>query len=139
MSDSGSVGSAPDSGHLLRVLGVAFGLAVLVGNTIGMGILRTPGEVAARVPSVSLFLLVWVLGAGYALLGALSVAELGAMRPRSGGLYALVHDGLGPYAGFVAGWTDWLATCGGTAAVAIVLGEYIGPLVPALRGQEVLA
>jgi APA family basic amino acid/polyamine antiporter len=127
--------SGPVAGRLLRVLGVAFGLAVLVGNTIGMGILRTPGEVAARVPSVWLFLLVWILGAGYALLGALSLAELGAMKPRSGGLYPLVHDALGPFAGFISGWTDWIATCGSMAAVAIVLGEYAGPLIPALHGH----
>jgi APA family basic amino acid/polyamine antiporter len=102
-------------GSLLRVLGLAFGLAVLVGNTIGMGILRTPGEVAARVPSVPLFMAVWLAGALYALLGALSVAELAAMRPRSGGLYPLVHDALGSYPGFIVGWTDWLATCGSMA------------------------
>jgi basic amino acid/polyamine antiporter, APA family len=62
------------AGKLLRVLGLAFGLAVMVGTTIGMGILRTPGEVAASIPSVPLFLAVWVLGACYALLGALRVA-----------------------------------------------------------------
>ncbi|MFZ2236194.1 MAG: APC family permease, partial [Dokdonella sp.] len=126
------------SGHLLRVLGVAFGLAVLVGNTIGMGILRTPGEVAAHVPSVPLFMGVWVAGALYALLGALTVSELVAMRPRSGGLYPLVRHGLGPYPGFVVGWSDWLSGCGSTAAVAIVLGEYVGPLIPAFAGHEKL-
>ncbi|MCA1715143.1 MAG: hypothetical protein LC715_08575, partial [Gammaproteobacteria bacterium] len=70
-------------GSLLKVLGVAFGLAVMVGNTVGLGILRTPGEIAAQLPSVSLFMLVWVAGAAYALLGALTVAELGAIHPRS--------------------------------------------------------
>ncbi|MEO7324367.1 MAG: APC family permease [Dokdonella sp.] len=124
-------------GRLLRVLGLAFGLAVLIGNSIGMGILRTPGEVAARVPSVSLFLLVWIIGAGYALLGALCVSELAAMRPRSGGLYPLVHDALGPFAGFLSGWTDWIGTCCSMAAVAIVLGEYAGPLLPVLQGHSV--
>lgn len=126
------------SGHLLKVLGLAFGLAVLVGNTIGMGILRTPGEVAALLPSVPLFMAVWVAGAAYALLGALSVAELGAMHPRSGGLYPMVHDALGPYPGFVVGWTDWMATCGSMAAVAIVLGEYVGPLIPTMSGRIAL-
>ncbi len=120
------------------MLGVAFGLAVLVGNTIGMGILRTPGEVAARLPSVPLFMAAWVAGAVYALLGALTVAELAAMRPRSGGLYPLVHDALGEYPGFVVGWTDWLATCGSMAAVAMVLGEYAGPLIPGTAGRELV-
>ena len=120
------------------MLGVAFGLAVLVGNTIGMGILRTPGEVAARLPSVPLFMAVWVAGGVYALLGALTVAELAAMRPRSGGLYPLVHDALGDYPGFVVGWTDWLATCGSMAAVAMVLGEYAGPLMPGMTDHALV-
>src|SRR5688500_6485382 len=128
----------PPAGRLLKVLGVAFGLAVLVGNTIGMGILRTPGEVAARLPSVPLFMAVWVAGAIYALLGALTVAELAAMRPRSGGLYPVVHDALGEYPGFIVGWTDWLATCGSMAAVAMVLGEYAGPLIPGAAGRELI-
>ena len=133
-----SAGAGParaSRGHLLQVVGVAFGLAVLVGNTIGVGILRTPGEVAAAVPSATVFMALWVVGAAYALLGALSVAELGAMHPRSGGLFPLVHRGLGPFSGFVSGWTDWLGTCGSMAAVAVVLGEYMGPLIPALDGR----
>lgn len=124
------------SGNLLKVLGVAFGLAILVGNTIGMGILRTPGEVAANVPSTFIFMAVWLAGGLYALLGALTVSELAAMHPRSGGLYPLVKNGLGDYPGFVVGWTDWLSTCGSIAAVAIVLGEYVGPLIPVLAGHE---
>jgi APA family basic amino acid/polyamine antiporter len=127
----------PPGGSLLKVLGVAFGLAVLVGNTIGMGILRTPGEVAARLPSVPLFMAVWVAGAVYALLGALTVAELAAMRPRSGGLYPLVHDALGEYPGFIVGWSDWLTTCGSMAAVAMVLGEYAGRLIPGTSGRVI--
>lgn len=128
--------SVSTAGKLLRVLGLAFGLAVMVGTTIGMGILRTPGEIAASVPSIPLFLGVWVLGACYALLGALTVAELATLRPRSGGLYPMVHDALGPFAGFVSGWTDSLGYVGSIAAVAIVIGEYLGPLFPVLRGHE---
>src|SRR5688572_4147134 len=126
----------PPAGRLLKVLGVAFGLAIIVGNTIGMGILRTPGEVAARLPSVPLFMAVWLVGALYALLGALSTAELSAMHPRSGGLYPLVTRGLGKRAGFITGWSDWLATSGSVAAVAIVIGQYIGPLIAPRDGHE---
>jgi APA family basic amino acid/polyamine antiporter len=79
------------AGRLLRVLGVAFGVAVIVANTIGVGILRIPGEIAARLPVPALFLGVWILGGLYALLGALSLAELGAMLPQSGGQYVFVR------------------------------------------------
>ncbi|MEO8809312.1 MAG: APC family permease [Rhodanobacter sp.] len=135
MSIDVEAATIPKEGRLLRVLGLAFGLAALIGNSIGMGILRTPGEIASHVHSAPLFLLVWVLGACYALLGALSLAELGAMQPRSGGIYPLVHDALGAFPGFVAGWSDWISTAGSMAAVAIVLGEYVGPLIPVLNGH----
>ncbi|MFN2597631.1 MAG: APC family permease [Pyrinomonadaceae bacterium] len=124
-------------GKLLRVLGVGFGLAVIVGNTIGAGILRTPGDVAKQLPNVWLFLGVWVLGATYALLGANAVAELGTMLPRSGGQYVFARRALGDYAGFVVGWSDWLSTCGTTAAVSVVIGDYSGVLFPALAGRTV--
>jgi basic amino acid/polyamine antiporter, APA family len=122
-------------GHLLRVLGVVFGMAVTVGITIGMGILRTPGEVAGRLPNPWLFIGVWLLGGLYALFGAFSVAELGTMTPRSGGFYVFARRALGEYPGFVVGWSDWLSTCGTVAAVALVVGEYAGLLFPALAGR----
>ena len=61
-------------GHLLRVLGVAFGLAVIIGNTIGAGIFKVPGSIAALLPSTVPFLLGWVAGGVYAFLGAISLA-----------------------------------------------------------------
>jgi len=126
-----------DRGHLLRVLGTGFGLAVIVGNTIGAGILRTPGEIATQLPSVSLFLAIWVVGGLYILVNAISIAELGTMIPRSGGQYVFAHRALGNYAGFIVGWSDWVSTCGTTAAVSIVVGEYAGGLFPALAGRTV--
>lgn len=125
----------PPSGRLLRVLGVGFGLAVIIGNTIGAGILRAPGDVAAHLQLPWLFIGVWIVGGIYALLGAFSLAELGAMLPRAGGQYAFAHHALGPYAGFIVGWSDWLSTCGTTAAVSIVIAEYLGRLIPQLASH----
>lgn len=122
-------------GRLLQVLGVVFGIAVTVGITIGMGILRTPGVVALQLPSAWLFMGVWLLGGLYALFGAISVAELGTMLPRSGGFYIFARHALGEYAGFIVGWSDWVSTCGTLAAVSIVIGEYTGALVPRLEGR----
>lgn len=126
-------------GRLLTVLGLTFGLAVTIGNTIGAGILRTPGEIAARLPTVWPFLAVWVIGGIYALLGANALAELGTLVPRSGGQYVFVRKALGDYAGFIVGWSDWISTCGTTAAVSIVIGEYALHLVPHFRAVEVVA
>ena len=123
------------TGRLLRVLGVGFGLAVTIGNTIGAGILRAPGEVAANVGSEAVFLIIWIAGGMYALLGAFSLAELGAMMPRSGGQYIFARTGIGEYAGFVVGWNDWISTCGSVAAVSIVLAESLGAVVPAVAGR----
>src|SRR5919206_3049051 len=122
-------------GHLLRVLGVGFGLAVIIGNTIGAGIFRAPGSIAEQLPSVGPFLLIWLLGGLYALLGAISLAELGTMIPQSGGQYVFARYALGEYAGFIVGWSDWISSCGSTAAVALVIGTFSGELVPALNGK----
>ena len=121
--------------RLRPLLGVGFGVAVAVGSMIGAGILRSPADVAARLPVPSLFLGAWVLGGVYALLGANALAELGTMLPRSGGQYVFVRHALGPYAGFLVGWNDWISTCGAVAAVALVIGEASGVLLPPLAAR----
>jgi basic amino acid/polyamine antiporter, APA family len=124
-------------GSLLKILGVGFGLAVIIGNTIGAGILRTPGAIAEHLPNTWLFLGVWVAGGLYALLGAISLAELGTMLPRSGGQYVFARYALGEYAGFIVGWSDWISTCGTTAALSLVVGGFLGVLFPSLSGSIV--
>src|SRR6185369_8329919 len=124
-------------GQLLRVLGVGFGLAVIIGNTIGAGIFGAPGDIAGRLTSPWMFLLVWVAGGIYALLGAMSIAELGTMIPRSGGQYVFSRYALGEYAGFIVGWSDWLSSCGSTAAVSLVVGTFAVALFPGLAGKAV--
>src|SRR5439155_180345 len=122
-------------GRLLQVLGMWFGMAAAVGNTIAAGIVRTPGDVAKLLPNAWMFLGVWVLGGLYAFSGASSMAELGAAIPRSGGQYNFSRRALGDYAGFIVGWSDWLSTCGTAAAVGIVIAEYSGHLFPILAGN----
>jgi APA family basic amino acid/polyamine antiporter len=133
-STTAPLSTARPAGRLLRVLGVSFGLAVTVGNTIGAGILRAPGEIASNVPNTAIFLAIWVAGALYAFLGAVSLAELGAMMPRSGGQYVFARGALGEYPGFIVGWSDWISTSGSVAAVSIVLAESLtalaGPNLP---------
>lgn len=110
---------------LLRILGLAFGLAVVVGNTIGAGILRTPGDIAGLLPVPAAFLGIWFVGGVYALLGANALSELGTMLPRSGGQFIYARHAFGDYAGFVVGWMDWVSTAASISAISIVVGESV--------------
>jgi APA family basic amino acid/polyamine antiporter len=131
--------SAGRRSRLLPILGLGFGLAVTIGNVIGAGIFRTPGEIATQLPSPALFITAWTVGGVYALLGAIQLAELGTMLPRSGGQYVFARYALGEYAGFVVGWTDWISTCGSTAAVSLVVAEFAGGLFPSLAPWQLPA
>lgn len=119
------------SGGLLSVLGVAFGLAGSVGGTIGAGILRTPGLVAEQLGSAPLVLSAWLIGGLYALLGAICIAELAASLPRAGGWYVYAEQAFGRRAGWLVGWTDWLAHCIGLAWVATTVGDLLVEWIPA--------
>jgi len=116
-----------------RVLSSGFTLAAIIGGTIGLGILRTPGEVATVVTDPLMFVSLWVLGGLFALLTAIVVGELMGMTPRSGGTYALVRRAYGPFPGFVIGWVDWLSFVADIALKAVVVTEFASLLIPATR------
>ena len=123
---------AAEPGGLLRILGVAFGLAVIVGSTLGIGILRTPGLVAGQLTSRSSILLVWLVGGLYTLLGAVCLTELGTMLPQAGGYYVYARRAFGDTVGFAVGWSDWITYCAVLGYVTIAMGEFAAVLVPSL-------
>ncbi len=137
-SSSSEAARPPGRGRLLQVLGMWFGIAAAIGNTIAAGIVTAQGFIATLLPNLWLFLGVWLLGGIYALFGASSLAELGAAIPKSGGQYNYSRRALGEYAGFVVGWSDWISTCGTNAVVALVIGNYSGVLIPALAGKDAI-
>lgn len=116
------------SGHLRRVLGVGFGLAVSIGATIGVGILRTPGLVAEQLHAPLAIVLLWAAGGLYTLLGASCLTELGLMLPRAGGFYLYVRRAFGDTAGFAVGWTDWLMYCSILGYLSIAIAEFVSAL-----------
>jgi APA family basic amino acid/polyamine antiporter len=126
---------SPASG-LIRILGVSFGLAVIVGSTLGIGILRTPGLVAGQLPNATAILTVWIAGGLFTLVGAVCLAELGTMLPEAGGYYVYARRAFGDAAGFAVGWTDWITYCAVLGYVSIAIGEFAALLLPSLGGYE---
>jgi APA family basic amino acid/polyamine antiporter len=115
--------------ELKQSLRLADGLAMVIGITVGSGIFRTPGLVAARLGRPGLMFAAWVLGAGLALLGALCFAELTTRHPRAGGKYVYVREAFGPRAGFVVGLMESLAINGAAiAAIGVAGGEFLARL-----------
>jgi APA family basic amino acid/polyamine antiporter len=122
--------------RLRRVVGLSFGVAVIVGGTIGAGILRTPGTVASYLGRSDLILGVWAFVGVIVALGANCYAELSTAMPTAGGPYVFVRRGLGGFAGFAAGWSDWITQLCAVAYISVALGEYVAELTPGIRGHE---
>jgi basic amino acid/polyamine antiporter, APA family len=94
--------------ELSRELGVTHATAIVVGTIIGSGIFLVPAEMMQAVGSARLVYLAWLVGGVLSFAGALTYAELGAMKPQAGGEYVYVRDGYGPLAGFLYAWTTFL-------------------------------
>ena len=120
--------------QLLKLLGVGFGIAVTVGGTIGTGILRKPGPIAAQIGEPWSILLLWTALGIYALLGVLCAIELAISMPQAGAWYVYARRAFGNYFGFVTGITSWLGTVSALGFGAYTMSEYIALLLPSTEG-----
>jgi APA family basic amino acid/polyamine antiporter len=130
----------PAARPLHRILGLGFGLAFAFGNTVGVGILRLPGTLAAALGDSRLIVLFWVLGGLYVLLSAVAVAELAAMIPTAGGFYVYARRAFGDRGGFVIGWSDWILNVTGLAYGSVAAASFLSALwAPAAAHNQVAA
>lgn len=133
---SGVAAPASPGRGLLRILGLAFGIAVVVGETVGVGIMRTSGPTAGRLGAPRLIYLVWAGVGIFVLMVANTLAELATALPRAGGPYVYVRRAFGDYPGFVCGWGDYAIYVLANGYLAIAAGEFLGEIWPALRSHE---
>jgi len=107
--------------ELSRDLGVSHASAIVVGTIIGSGIFLVPAEMMQAVGSATLVYLAWIVGGLLSFFGALTYAELGAMRPQAGGEYVYVRDAYGPLGGFLYAWT-WFIVAKPASVATVVTG-----------------
>ena len=140
MAEAAPATSLPQENKLLRILGLGFGLAVVVGGTIGVSIFRLPGPTANLLGNTWLILVIWTLGGAFTLLNANYTAELATMIPKAGGPYVYARHAYGDFAGFVVGWSDWLGNVAAVAFLPIAFAEYaIGLFAPSFAGVTTIA
>src|SRR5437868_5215894 len=140
MAEAASETAVPQKNKLLRILGLGFGLAVVVGGTIGVSIFRLPGPTANLLGNTWLILVIWTLGGAFTLLNANYTAELATMIPKAGGPYVYARHAYGDFAGFVVGWSDWLGNVAAVAFLPIAFAEYaIGLFAPSFAGVTTIA
>ena len=117
-------------GHLLRLLGVGFGVAIGVGEMIGSGILRSPSAIAGTLHDSGVIIALWSLGALHALLGANILAEMGAALPLEGGQPVYARRAFGDIGGLIVGWTIYASHLAGIAAASVVFADFLAGLWP---------
>ncbi|MBA3579461.1 MAG: amino acid permease [Gemmatimonadaceae bacterium] len=117
--------SNAERSDLPRTIGLWSAVAILVGSVIGSGIFRSPAAIAERVPSATGIMLVWIAGGAFALCGALTVAELAAAYPRSGGPYVYLREAWGKLPAFLYGWAELtIIRAAALGAIATTFAEY---------------
>src|ERR1700674_4450041 len=121
---------------LLRILGLTFGIAVVVGETVGVGIMRTSGPTAGRLGDPALIYLVWAGVGIFVLMVANTLAELATAIPKAGGPYVYVRRAFGDYLGFVSGWGHYAIYVLADGYLAIAASEFLAEIWPALTGLE---
>lgn len=112
---------------------------VVTGLVIGMGIFRTPAEVAGEAGSTKIFFAAWIAGGLCSFIGALIFAEIGARHPRTGGFYELFSHCYHPAFAFMVNWITVVSNAASTALVALMGSDYIAPLLfPGWPGGRIL-
>jgi APA family basic amino acid/polyamine antiporter len=125
--------------QLVKGIGLWGATFLVIGNVIGSGIFLTTGGMLAELPSTTLLLTAWVAGGLLAMAGGLTYAEMGAMYPRSGGLYVFLTEAYGPAIGFLFGWACMLVILtGSVGTVAVGFAEYFSYFFPSLSTAHIL-
>jgi basic amino acid/polyamine antiporter, APA family len=128
----------PSKPTLVRGLSLLDSVLLLVGGIIGSSIFLTAKDIAVALPRPTLFLLVWLLGAGISMCACFAFAELGSMFPDSGGQYVYLREAYGDLTAFLYGWMLFSVGNGGSiAALAVGTAAYLGSMIPSISQEHV--
>jgi len=129
----------PSRHSLQRVLGIWSAVSIVIGTVIGSGVFLVPTSMIAKVGSVKMLFVVWVVAGLLSLFGALTYAELAAAMPEAGGEYVYLNAAYGPFWGYLYGWTQFaVAKSGSIATLAAGFYTYLTVFLPVLAQPVVV-
>ena len=116
--------------ELNRIIGLRFAIIFVIANIIGSGVYKKIAPMAAELNSAILVLLCWLAGGIITLFGALSVAELAAMMPQSGGEFNYHRRIYNKFFAFTYGWASYTVIKTGTiASLAYVFAQSLHQVI----------
>jgi basic amino acid/polyamine antiporter, APA family len=112
---------------------------LVLGLVVGGGIFLTPTAIAKSLPSSPWILAAWIVGGLLSIAGGFVYAEMGAMIPKSGGMYVYIREAFGDLPAFLYAWVAyWVILAGSDAAVAAGFAEYLSVFFPGLSSTHVV-
>jgi len=111
---------------LVRGLGLIAAISIILGNVIGTGVFLKARVMTCNVGSPTWVIIAWIAAGILSLAGALTYAELSAMKPQAGGEYVFLRDAYGRIWSFLYGWMQiFIAKTGSQAAVAVAFAIFL--------------
>jgi APA family basic amino acid/polyamine antiporter len=107
-----------DRQTLVRGLGLVAAVSVIIGNVIGTGVFLKARVMTCNVGTPGWVLIAWIAAGLLSLAGALTYAELTAMKPQAGGEYIFLRDAYGRLSSFLFGWMQMFIAKPGSQAAA---------------------
>ncbi|MGI8638798.1 MAG: APC family permease [Pyrinomonadaceae bacterium] len=115
---------------LVRALGLIAAISIIIGNVIGTGVFLKARVMTCNVGSPTWVIIAWIAAGVLSLAGALTYAELSAMKPQAGGEYIFLRDAYGRIWSFLYGWMQiFIAKTGSQAAVAVAFAIFLNDLL----------
>ncbi|MBX7231256.1 MAG: amino acid permease [Bdellovibrionales bacterium] len=121
------------SHELKRELGFWAASSIVIGCVIGSGVFVKPGKILTSIGGSNAALLAWLLGGIISIAGGLTIAEVAARIPKTGGVYTYIEEIYGKTFGFLCGWVQTVIYGPGLMAA---LSLYFGILAQPLLGLE---
>lgn len=134
-----ALGGPPGRHELARALGPLTAVAIVIGTVIGSGVFKKPAAVALEAPQFGVAISAWILMAGLVMLGALALAEVAVLFPKTGGNFVFLRESFGRPFAFMWGWIDITVIRTATiAALAVIFAESLHDMLRQLNGGQVV-